>query len=231
MVALAAAGMLVPLPAAMADRPRVPTIAAMSGPAVPTLACGVTFKPDALRRTRGYELRTNPLARALAASLRSASDEDIPRAGWFLVGRDRDYAEVLAGSLPAYDRLGFRLRRGRWERVRSGVCEPAPYRQGGDAAGWSFDRRPDPRDRVLSVEVVLDECHGSVNPPLMRPRVHYGRRAITLTFHTRKLPPGNYTCPAVPGTRVNVRLAQRIGARGFRDGGTYPARRERPPPG
>jgi hypothetical protein len=194
------------------------------------LACGrLPFRPAALRRPRGYERRGNPAARALRAFLRSSADEvGQPRRGWFRLARRGRVIEFAAGRLPEFGHMTFERRRGRWRWAGSGGCRPRAYRNGLEASTWRRD--PDgpavlPETTQLSLLVQEDDCASGrdASGRILRPLVHYGRTALTITYFIRPLK-GFQTCQGVPPTPVILNLDESVGSRTLRDGAPHPPR-------
>ena len=219
----------VAVPAVAQDAPpsrRVPT-------AVPSLlTCGgLPFAPAALDRRRGYERRSGPLARALRRFLRrKASAVGQPRRGWFLLARDGNRAEVAAGRGP-YGLMGFVLRRGRWQWEGSGRCRLRTYEDGMSAVTWRRKDRESPlppETTRIPVLVQEEDCASGrdASGRVLSPRVHYGRRAVTVTYFLQGLD-GSQSCPSNPPTRATLVLDEPLAGRKLRDGGPYPARPRR----
>jgi len=203
--------------------------------AAPALTCGAPgpwFRPRALRNRRGYERRHNPAARALRAFLREAADEVYqPRRGWFLLTRGRRSVQFAAGRLPELNHMEFERRKRRWEWVGSGGCAPRHYRRPYEASLWERDRSRaalTPQSTRVPVKVDESACTSGrgASGRILRPLVHYGRTAITVTYFIRPLSGEEaYTCQGVPGTPATLPLSEPLGNRRLRDGGTYPPSR------
>lgn len=190
------------------------------------------FAPAVLKRPRGFQERNTPLARALKAFLRENADGiGQPRRGWLLLAKDEKRAEVAAGSLRNLGYMSFEFRNGEWSWLNGGDCRLRAHDRGRSAVTWA--RKPGsptlpPGTTRVPVLVQEDACangrdaRGRVLPPL----VHYGRRAITVTYFVRPLA-GNSTCQSVPPTPVTLVLGEPLNGRSLRDGGPYPSRPRR----
>lgn len=197
----------------------------------PLLSCGdIPFRPAALNRPRGYERRNNPAARALSSFLRkNADDIGQPRTGWFLRARTKNYIEFSAGRLPELGAMDFERRDGRWRWVGSGGCEPRAYRKGrANTVTWrraAPARELAPATTEIPVLVQEDSCASGrdASGRVVAPWVHYGKRAVTVTYFIRPLS-SVLTCQGVPPTKATLQLEQPLDGRRLRDGGPYPAR-------
>ncbi len=201
-------------------------------PSARLLTCdsGPSFRPRALRNRRGYERRKNPAARALRAFLREAADEVFqPARGWFFLARGRRSIQFAHGRLPELGRMEFERRGRRWEWMGSGSCEPRAYRRPYAASLWKLDKsRPSltPQSRRIPLLVQEDRCASGrdARGRILRPLVHYGRTAVTVTYFIRPLG-GVHTCQGVPPTPVTLPLSEPLAERRLRDGGTFPPAR------
>lgn len=203
-------------------------------PVTPHITCGgqLAFPRKALRNPRGYErLGTEP-ARALRSFLRTNADDiGQPRSGWFLLALTEQHFEVASGRLPELGHMAFERGDGAWAWVNSGGCIPSASRNGLEASGWTrrSRRRPVARDATrIAVHVHENDC-ASGRPATRRvlpPLVHYGRRAITVTYFIRP-PTGGQNCPSNPPTPATLRLDEPVGDRVLRDGAPLRPRRVR----
>jgi hypothetical protein len=217
--------------AANGDGPDAPRSRRTVHPSAPVLGCGaLPFRRAALRRPRGYERRGNPAAVALREFLRTGAEEvGQPRRGWFLLAHRRHLIEFAAGRLPELGHMTFERRRGEWSWVGSGGCEPRAFRKGLTASLWRRDADGGPlTPATTQVAVLVDEdnCASGrdASGRVLRPLVHYGRRAITVTYFIRPLT-GAQACQGVPPTEVILVLDEPLGDRYLRDGGAYRPRR------
>lgn len=198
--------------------------------ASPTLlGCGGApgFRPSTLKRSRGYERRKNPAARALKKFLDANADEvGQPRRGWFLLTHRRNVINFLAGRGPDYGAMTFERRHGRWTWVGSGGCTPRAYRNGRVAANWDRDPGPGkPPATATRIAVLVqddscssgDDATGRVLPPY----VHYGPWAVSVSYYVRP-PRGVQTCQSSPPTRMTLVLDEPLGNRELKDLGSYP---------
>jgi hypothetical protein len=198
-------------------------------PEARTLKCGLDSKHFVRGRRRGYERGTNPLARALRQFIRAGGTARLgqPNRGWSLVFADDEGASVVAHGSPRFGILRFKKAAGAWAFEGLGRCRPRAHRRGGDPAKWDLAGPPSAASRTVLVDVSSEAgCNGGADELnlVLRPRVHYGKRAITITFHTRTLR-GNFTCEAVEYPPFRVRLREAVGSRSFRDGSYYRSRR------
>ncbi len=220
---------------ASGDGPDAPPTRRTVHRSAPVLACSeLPFRRGALRRPPGYARRDNPAAVALRKFVRTrAYAYGQPRRGWFLLARRDDLIEFAARSAAGGPRvlghLTFERRGDRWDWAESGDCEPRAYRKGLTASLWRRDADARPLTRATTRVAVLvheDNCSSGrrASGRVLRPLVHYGRRAITVTYYIRP-PSGNQTCQGNPPTPVILVLDKPLGDRYLRDGGPYRPRR------
>lgn len=217
-------------PVTKSGDPSAPPSRRTSYPSARLLICGaIPFRPAAVHRSRGYERRTNPAARALRTFLRTSADEvGQPRRGWFLLGRRGNVIEFAAGRQPEFGHMTFTRRQGRWTWDGSGSCVPRAFYDGLQAVTWRRDPGGPVATRGTHIPLLVQEedCASGQDARrrVLRPFVHYGRRAITVTYFIRPLS-GYQTCQSVPPTDVTLILDEPLGSRRLRDGATVPPTR------
>lgn len=184
------------------------------------------FSTDA-RAERGSGAAEAALRRFLA---RSAAT-DIPKHHWRLVVKAGDRVEFVWGRLESEEGLlwlGFEKRGDGWGPEGPFQCVPSTFRSGNPATQWTLYPglpAPDPFAESIVVAIHEQACTGGRDPipHLERPYVHYGKKAILVTFWVERLE-GPHTCPGNPVGRFLLKLPGPIGDRKLFDGETYPPR-------
>ena len=181
------------------------------------------FRASALDNPPGYERRKGPLARALRRVPYRGIGQ--PRRGWQFLVRSGDDAAVVNRRGSSYGLMTFERRRGRWTWSQSGGCGPRAWRDGLEADAWKVETQPAPDARQVSVLVSENHCASGRDATgrILPPWVHYGEKAITVTFHVRPVE-GGALCPGNPDTPFVLELDEPVGGRTLVDGGRPPRR-------
>lgn len=163
----------------------------------------------------------------------------MPLTRWHRLGVTATTAEFAAGATdgPGYVSVRFEAQGGRWSLFSWGSCQPRRVAPAGfvGLVWWLPNGVPDPADRSLTVEMIIDDC--KVGPPLesiVDPLVVMTATEAWMVLTARQ--GGPEPCPVggilVQGrpTTVEVELPSEIGARDLIDGSSLPARDATAPP-
>lgn len=99
-----------------------------------------------------------------------------------------------------------------------------PYRPGLLVADWQLTDPVTSDNAMFEVRVEAQACT-SGNPSaggIVSPEITETASSVKVTFFTKPLPSGGYTCQAVPGAPYTVKLGRPLGTRTLLDGDTYP---------
>lgn len=114
----------------------------------------------------------------------------------------------------------------RWTyRSSSSQCPHlGPYRPGLLAADWQLTDPVTSDNATFEVRVEAQACT-SGNPSaggILPPQITETASSVKVTFFTKPLPRGGYSCQAVAGAPYTVKLGRPLGTRTLLDGDTYP---------
>jgi hypothetical protein len=211
-----------------------PSVELPLDPGVLGLKCGsdLAFHPSLLAAAGHAESDPDAAAEALRVEITgSASELNLPRAGWIRVAQLADKVQFVAPNRNGNGWLvvGLILREGRWSLDLMGECQPEVVLPAGvTRAEWRLDPAfPPPAlgDRVIHVLITEQACAngrppvGRVLPPLMTPSQTAMTIAILVT-----LTPGGADCPGNPEFAVTIDLPEPLGGRTLLDGAVFPPR-------
>ena len=106
----------------------------------------------------------------------------------------------------------------------SGCSYLGPYRPGLLVADWQLTDPVKSDDATVEVRVGALACT-SGNPSaggILPPQITQTASSVKVTFFTKPLPSGGYTCQGVPGAPYTVKLGRPLGSRTLLNGDAYP---------
>lgn len=211
-----------------------PSVALPLDPGVLGLTCGsdLAFHPSLLAAPGHAETDPDAAAEGLRVEIvGSASELNLPRAGWIRVAQLADKVQFVAPDRNGDGWLvvGLILRDGRWSLDVMGECQPEVVLPPGiSRAEWRLDAAfPPPAigDRAIHVLITEQACAngkppvGRVLPPLVTP----SQTAMTIAILVTNIP-GGADCPGNPEFGLTVDLPEPLGGRTLLDGAVFPPR-------
>jgi hypothetical protein len=211
-----------------------PSIDLPLDPGVLGLKCGsdLAFHPSLLAAAGHAETDRDAAAEALRVEIDgSASELNLPRAGWIRVAQLADKAQFVAldRNGDGWFVVGLMLRDGRWTLDVMGECQPEVVLPAGvSRAEWRLDPAfppPAAGDRQIHVLITEQACAngkppvGRVLPPLVTP----SQAAVTIAILITNVP-GGADCPGNPEFPLAIDLPESLGGRTLLDGAVYPPR-------
>ena len=196
---------------------------------------GQPFSLSVFSAPAGYQEE----ATGLAASLRYeiSIDRTMPRRGWRVIQRGRDWAELIAGKPKREGNVWLLFKKndaGKWG-VEEGWfgCWFSPAREGASVGEWyvADGQRITAGARSLKVDVYEMECNSgkAAIGRVMKPVITYRPDWIVVTYFVRwKKDSGPEYCPLNPPVKKTLKLSEPLGDRTILDGGFYPYPRRYP---
>jgi hypothetical protein len=211
-----------------------PSVELPLDPGVLGLTCGsdLAFHPSLLATAGRAETDADAAAEALRVEIAgSASELDLPRAGWVRVAQLADRVQFVSPDRNGDGWLvvGLILRDGRWSLDVMGECQPEILLPAGvSRAEWRLDPAfPPPAVGDRTVRILINEraCSGGSSPEgrVLPPIIAPSPTAMTIAILVTNIPGGN-DCPGNPDFAMKVDLPEPLGGRPLLDGAVFPPR-------